>query len=638
MSFRNTFVCPLHTSRARRMLVLVACAAGCAAPAPEPAQDRGGAVAGEPATERIARWTRERPGQPLPASVGFRAVQPDSTVRTLLARYGVRPYVAHAWAGAVGTYAQVPAEQADPAVVAEARRLLLERLERNVCRVADRVRSFRGERAVARAGADREAAERTMLNRLRAEREALALVRGGGPVIWGVYVTGPPEAVTRLAADPLVAALEPVAVHVEERQTIVGVPRPPEPPPVGAVPAFPDVARLSAAQVRAQLDSLAAAPAPPCPTESAGTRLAPGHWTVVARHAGSAVLAEHPAAVGRAGDRRPQTEPTSLTVMIHSRDEPPRTATAALVPLQLPGVAAERTRPLRVGRVRIGGRDIYFTPPGWAPPLLPSPADPNVYAFGEADALWLFRPGQDVRRLTAERTGEYDRAQLATLQREGQVILYWASDPVWSPDGRTVAYVTNREAVARTAPGQAVWLLDLESRRERPLLSDPGESFSPIGWLGRELLFTGPPGVGAVDPRTEARRQVAFGLEIAVADDGSALAVADNVPHATRVQVLSGSGSQPVPAAPAGSSYAAQAVFSPGGGRLLLLATTPDGRLRRHFIFERATGALTPVSLPAGTPGDWPAWLDDDTLLVTTIDATTRASSSWVVDVGEATS
>ena len=359
----------------------------------------------------------------------------------------------------------------------------------------------------------------------------------------------------------------------------------------------------------------------------------PGQWTVVARRDGTAVLALHPTSAAARQRAAAPADPASLDIVIHAAGGPPRTARAELISLELPGLPLDPMRPLRVGRVAIGSHDIYFTAPGWAPVLLPSPTDPNLYLFEEANALWAFRPGEPVRRLTAERSGEFDRAQLAARQREGEVILYWATSPVWSPDGRTIAYVTNRQAVARAESGQAVWLLDPATGREQPLLNERGESFRPIGWLGGELLFTGPPGVGAVDPSSGARRQLAFGLEIAIAADGSAVALADNVPHATRIQVLSAGAARTVPAPPSGLGYAAQAVFSPSARRLLVLATAPDGRERRYFIFERESAGLTTVRLPDGSAVDWPSWLDDDTLLVPTIDETTRAVSSWIVEV-----
>ena len=115
---------------------------------------------------------------------------------------------------------------------------------------------------------------------------------------------------------------------------------------------------------------------------------------------------------------------------------PPQPAKVQLVPITLPGVPPERARPLSIGRIRLDARDVYLNVPGYGPALLLSPVDPDMYIFAEANALWAFSSAAGVRRLTAERAGVFDYATLAQRQREGEVILYWAAAPLWSPDGR----------------------------------------------------------------------------------------------------------------------------------------------------------------------------------------------------------
>lgn len=222
------------------------------------------------AAERIARWTRERPGEPLPASVAFRAPLPDSTVLRLLERNGARPYVAHVWAGDVTTYASVPREEASPATVAEARRRLAELLERSGCGVRRRL-GTRGEdeAALGRPPAERDRSAREMLSRLEGNRAALPRVRAGAPVVWGLGVVGRAEDVARLGADPLVWAFEPAELVREDGAEHVAVTRPPEPEPVGRVVVRPEVAALTREEVAARLERLAAnereCPPPPPP-------------------------------------------------------------------------------------------------------------------------------------------------------------------------------------------------------------------------------------------------------------------------------------------------------------------------------------------------------------------------------------
>ena len=149
-----------------------------------------------------------------------------------------------------------------------------------------------------------------------------------------------------------------------------------------------------------------------------------------------------------------------------------------------------------------------------------------------------------------------------------------------------IAYVTNREAVHQNTRGQSVWLLDPATGNERALLSENGASFAVHAWLGRELVFSGRSGVSAIDVATGARRELATGTFVATSPDGNSIVSADDVPHATALRLLTGTVETSIPAPPAGSNYAAQAVFSPNGERLLLHAVGASGRERRFFVFQ----------------------------------------------------
>src|SRR5688500_4247794 len=156
----------------------------------------------------------------------------------------------------------------------------------------------------------------------------------------------------------------------------------------------------------------------------------------------------------------------------------------------------------------------------------------------EMDGLWLRGADGGRRRVTALSVDGYEYGALAAKQEEGRVILYWAAAPVLSPRGNAVAYATNREAVATDTGGQSIWLVGLGSGRERALLHEPGHSFRPVGWLGDDVVvYIGDrPGVWGVDVEDGATRRLAGGTFVAAAHDGSALAIADGVPHDVSVR------------------------------------------------------------------------------------------------------
>ncbi len=57
--------------------------------------------------------------------------------------------------------------------------------------------------------------------------------------------------------------------------------------------------------------------------------------------------------------------------------------------------------------------------------------------------------------------------------------LEWASDPEISPDGRTIAYVRESNDIMTDKARRTIWLVDVASGKQRPLLAGSGSYFSP---------------------------------------------------------------------------------------------------------------------------------------------------------------
>ena len=55
----------------------------------------------------------------------------------------------------------------------------------------------------------------------------------------------------------------------------------------------------------------------------------------------------------------------------------------------------------------------------------------------------------------------------------------WASDPEISPDGRTIAYVRDSNDIMNDNVRRSIWLIDVATGQQRPLLAGPGSYFSP---------------------------------------------------------------------------------------------------------------------------------------------------------------
>jgi hypothetical protein len=303
---------------------------------------------------------------------------------------------------------------------------------------------------------------------------------------------------------------------------------------------------------------------------------------------------------------------------------------------------------LLVYSVPFEGRQVLFAQPGEGPPLYESPVEPGLYVVERGARLWLLRP-DGPRQLTADTVAGIARDTLWSQQREGVRSLSWAVSPLWSPDGSAIAYVTNRTWMLDPRRGQEVWLVEPRARRERPLLSDRGELYSPTGWLGSEVVYQARESpISAVDVRTGARRAIASGAVVAIS------------PTVARMLYMTPAGDTAVnghvvtdrtlvvdvPDPPPGERLDYRGAFSPSGDRLLLGTSfaRDSGITRALYIFDVGARRLTRLiqwsyreghQHPDGSPG---AWLDESTLLLTQFDRGTKQESSTLVRLRRAPS
>jgi dipeptidyl aminopeptidase/acylaminoacyl peptidase len=288
--------------------------------------------------------------------------------------------------------------------------------------------------------------------------------------------------------------------------------------------------------------------------------------------------------------------------------------------------------------VDAGGRQIAFNPAGAGPRLIPSPTDPSSYVFEQGGTLRRLTAAGIVSPAVADVVRNFNRlALLAKEKPEGHYLL-WAADPLWSSDGRYLAYATNRESILAGTTEQSIWVVDVDAGRERPLLAGRGESFGGIGWLGNTLLYTdGSGGISSVDAQTGKRRKDIPGFHLAVDIQGTSLAYAVGpTPEHRKMSVLQRGAPFDVPAPPAGYMYEAYADFSPNGNALLLIARNPEGRTKLA-VFSLLTRTLQSADLP-GVPEsslliNRPAWVQNDAVLVTTAERTSGREESRLVRV-----
>jgi hypothetical protein len=233
--------------------------------------------------------------------------------------------------------------------------------------------------------------------------------------------------------------------------------------------------------------------APPAPAPTWEDLPAPS-WGVVARRDGSVLLAARRVivrGVARPDDRtrgrdaeRAREYPTLIFENGRLRPGPIARADVRVLP---PGGPRDT---LRLYSLEFRGRPVFFTQAGEAPaPPYESPAEPGLYVVQHGDRLWLLSE-LGVEQLTADTVRGIARDTLRSQTGEVGPQLFWATWPLWSPDGSVVAYMTNRTWMLARAGGHEIWLADVRGRSERPLLSEAGQDFIPAGWLGSEFLYT----------------------------------------------------------------------------------------------------------------------------------------------------
>jgi hypothetical protein len=347
------------------------------------------------------------------------------------------------------------------------------------------------------------------------------------------------------------------------------------------------------------------------------TRLPAGAWTLVARESGHALLAPKP--------RRNQTQkrlekavPAGQALVIGPG------GSSSLVPTRSRGLFAggANSQP-RVWSTQFMGRRVLFNPVGSAPGMASVSGRAGDYVFTMDGTVWRMRSGAAPEKLVADSAAGFSRQELAAGPGfEANVDLIWAAAPATSPNGRFVAYVSNREAIKAGSAGQSVWMVDYESGHEEALLDQTGENVTPLGWMGEELLFTGDQGgISAVDPVSGEVHEMSAGTLLAVDSAAGAAAVLEgNVPSNRRLVIMKDGGATTRVARRGRLEYAGSADFSPDGSRLAVVLSAMDGS-KQIQIVEVATGKSQILPLPhprREALTDPPRWVDDQTLLITT--------------------
>lgn len=147
--------------------------------------------------------------------------------------------------------------------------------------------------------------------------------------------------------------------------------------------------------------------------------------------------------------------------------------------------------------VEVDGKTRYVGRPD-AQPLHWSPASQNLGLLERNSAIFLLDTDEmqvrllgnpEERRASLEAAVQVQASSAAQTEDQGTHALNWGQEPYWSPNGRHVAFLTNRDTLGEHF-GTSIWVHELATGRERAILrATAGRPVVVRGWTPKNELI-----------------------------------------------------------------------------------------------------------------------------------------------------
>lgn len=146
----------------------------------------------------------------------------------------------------------------------------------------------------------------------------------------------------------------------------------------------------------------------------------------------------------------------------------------------------------KIAKIYFNNKTILAADPDHTPFRLIPSSDFSRYLIVHDDReLWFIDdPVKCIPKKISKDTyeGKSISELLKSISGRDDRLLYWISNPMFSPDGNKVAFISNRDCLDRQ--GSSIWINDLTTNNEYALVrSINGEYYNLIGWFDSENVL-----------------------------------------------------------------------------------------------------------------------------------------------------